>query len=100
MLIALGLLTGACGEQYCQRGPKSGTKCYTINEVEWHETVARPEPPPERATQPSPGCWLLNRNGVYVMPQGSGGRSTATPPAYLTSGACVSRRRPVHGAVR
>jgi len=98
LLSAVGLLAAGCAEQYCQRGPRSGTKCYNINEVEWQETLQRPEPPRERTTQPSPGCWLLNGDGVYVMPQGSGGSSTATPPSYLMSGACVTRRVPHHGA--
>jgi hypothetical protein len=94
----LGLLATACAEQYCQRGAQSGTRCYNINEVEWQETNSRPPPPPERATQPAPGCWLLTKEGVYVMPQGTGGSSTATPPSYLMSGACVTRRVPNRGA--
>lgn len=98
LVVGFGVVVTACAEQYCQRGPRSGTKCYDINELEWQETLQRPPPPPERATQPSPGCWLLTKNGVYVMPQGAGGSSSTPPPHYLMSGACVSRRTPNHGA--
>ena len=45
-------------EQYCQSGAKYARQCYTINEVEWQETQVRAEPPPERTTEPSPGCAL------------------------------------------
>lgn len=98
LVVGLGLFASACAEQYCQRGAQSGTKCYNINEVEWQETMSRPPPPRERATQPAPGCWLLTKGGVYVMPQGTGGSSSATPPHYLMSDACVTRRVPNHGA--
>jgi hypothetical protein len=64
------------------------------------DVARRRPPPPERATQPSPGCLLLTRQGTYTMPQGNGGSSSATPPAYLMSRACVSRRMPVQGALR
>jgi len=96
--LGVALLATACGEQYCQTGAKGPTRCYNINEVEYQETLSRPEPPLERSTQPSPGCLLFGPN--YFMPQGNGGSSTATPPAYLMSGACVSRRQTVHGALR
>lgn len=96
--LGLVLFATACDEQYCQGGAKSPTHCYMINEVEWQETLSRPEPPPERSTQPSPGCFLFGPG--YFMPQGNGGSSTATPPAYMMSGACVSRRQPVSGALR
>jgi hypothetical protein len=94
------LLVVGCGEQYCQKGANGPMRCYEINEVEYQETLSRPPPPPERATQPSPGCLLFTRHGTYTMPQGNGGSSSATPPAYLMSGACVSRRMPVQGALR
>jgi hypothetical protein len=94
------LLLLGCGEQYCQRDVKSGLRCYTINEVEYQETLSRPEPAPERATQPSPGCVLLTSSGPYTMPQGNAGSGSITPPAYLMSGACVSRRQTVQGALR
>lgn len=93
----VALLLPACGEQYCQRGANGPTRCYTINEVEYQETLSRPPPPPERATQPSPGCFLIGPN--TFVPQGGAGSATPTPP-YLMSGACVSRRQPVHGALR
>jgi hypothetical protein len=93
----LAVAATACGEQYCQRGAAGPTRCYTINEMEYQETLSRPEPPPERATQPSPGCYLIGPNSF--VPQGNGGSRPATPP-YLMSGACVSRRQPAHGAVR
>lgn len=96
---AAALLLG-CGEQYCQKGANGPMRCYTINEVEYQETLSQPPAPPERSMQPTPGCALLTPNGVYTMPQGTGGSSTATPPLYLMSGACVSRRQPVHGALR
>lgn len=91
--LGVALLATACGEQYCQTGAKGPTRCYTINEMEYQETLARPVPPPERSTQASPGCLLFGPN--YIVPQGNGGSSTATPPVYLISGACVSRRLPV-----
>ncbi|HLV64593.1 MAG TPA: hypothetical protein VKY73_02225 [Polyangiaceae bacterium] len=99
--MALSIVLGACGEQYCQVGPKYGTQCYAINEVEWHEAQVGPEPAPERATQPAPGCAVLSRQGVTVVPQpGAGGSPSSPQGPYLTSGACVSRRVPAPGAVR
>lgn len=50
--------------------------------------------------------WSLSRPRVTAGPVfeasaacGNGSR-TATPPAYLVSSVCVSRRQPVHGALR
>lgn len=91
----LATLLGGCGEQYCQMSAKSGTRCYNINEVEWQETQSRPPPPPERETQPAPGCALLTDDGVYMMPQDA--NQSQRPPSYLMSGACVTRRKPVPG---
>lgn len=94
----------SCGEQYCQSGPKYGNECYTINEVEWQESSARAEPPEERATEPAPGCALLNADGVYDEPMPGNGsgvvRANQRPQSYAMSGACVTRRRTEHGAVR
>jgi len=56
------------------------------------------EPPPERGTEPSPGCVLLTPNGSYTVPQP--GKATRRPQTYLMSGACVSRRLPAYGAIR
>ncbi len=98
-LVGLGLSVAACGEQYCQKGAHSAMQCYSTNEMELQETMSRPDQPPERATQPAPGCALLTPQGVYLMPQGNGGSSTATPPAYLMSGACTTIRRPVPGVL-
>ena len=88
-----------CGEQYCQRGAKTGTQCYTINEVEWQETQVRAEPPIERTIEPSPGCVLVTKNGYVVSPP-SGGIPPPRSGLYLMSGACVTRRQTVHGAIR
>jgi hypothetical protein len=98
-LVVACVTSVACGEQYCQSGAKYGARCYTINEVEWQETQVRAEPPPERATEPSPGCVLMTPNGPYTVPQ-PGAASSARPQAYVMSGACVSRRVPAYGAVR
>jgi hypothetical protein len=74
----------ACGEQYCQRGPKDGGQCYTINEVEWQETQVRAEPPPECSTEPSPGCELFNLEKPYAVPlPGAGGGEVA--PVWWTT---------------
>jgi len=99
----LAIALAGCGEQYCQSGPKYGTQCYTINEVEWQETQVRGGPPEEASTQPSPGCALLTPKGVVQQPLPSAAASAApsrVPPPYLMSGACTTRRRTAHGAVR
>lgn len=93
----LSLSAAACGEQYCQKGANSAMQCYSPNETELQETMSRPDQPPERATQPTPGCALLTPQGVYLVPQAGG--STATPPRYLMSGACTTMRRPVPGVL-
>jgi hypothetical protein len=98
LVLALGGVAG-CSELYCQSGPKYGTQCYSINEVEWQETMVAPPPPPQRSTQPSPGCALLTPNGVYTMSQNPNATATPTPP-YLMSGACVTRRQPVAASIR
>ena len=87
-------------EQYCQSGAKYASQCYTINEVEWQETQVRAEPPPERATEPSPGCALWTGRGPYMMPPptSSGVARPTRPPLYVMSGACVTRRETAHGA--
>jgi hypothetical protein len=93
----------ACGEAYCQTGPKSGTQCYNINDVEWQRTQQREEPwPAERTTQPSPGCVLATPTGLTQQPLNGGGsgNSASVPPPYLMSGACLSRQQPVYGALR
>ena len=91
----------ACGEAYCQSGPKSGTQCYNINDVEWQRSQQREEPwPAERTTQPSPGCVLATPTGLTQQPLNGSNNSAAVPPPYLMSGACVSRQQPVYGALR
>jgi hypothetical protein len=96
-LFLFGSALVACGEQYCQHSAKSGTQCYTINEVEWQETQVRAEPPPERSIEPAPGCVL---NGDYVVPPPGADGGASRPQVYVMSGACVSRRLPVGAAVR
>jgi hypothetical protein len=101
-LLVLALLCG-CEEAYCQSGAKYGTQCPTINEVEWQRTQQREEPwPPERTTQPAPGCVLATPTGLVQQPYTTGPTRAAAslPPSYLISGACVSRQQPVYGAVR
>jgi hypothetical protein len=91
----------ACGETYCQTGPKSGTQCYNINEVEWQRSQQREEPwPAERTTQPSPGCVLATPTGLTQQPLNGSSNSAAVPPPYLMSAACISRQQPVYGALR
>lgn len=99
--LTLGLALGAagCSELYCQSGSKYGTQCHSINEVEWQETMVRPPPEPQRATQPSPGCALVTTKGIYTMPQNPNATATPTAP-YLMSGACVTRRQPVAASIR
>jgi hypothetical protein len=92
-----------CAETYCQSGPKSGTQCFNINDVELQRTQQREEPwPAERTTEPSPGCLLATPTGLTQQPlNGAGsGSSASVPPPYLMSGACVSRQQPVYGALR
>ena len=96
------LLCG-CDEAYCQSGAKYGKQCPTINEVEWQRTQQREEPwPPERTTQPAPGCVLATSAGLVQQPYTAGPTNAAAslPSSYLMSGACVSRQQPVYGAVR
>lgn len=94
----------ACGETYCQSGPKYGTQCYSMNEVEWQETQVRGETevrPP--VTTPSPGCVLAGSDGTLVqqpLPGSSAPAPVKPGVLYAMSGACVSRRLPAHGAVR
>lgn len=95
--LVFAFAVGGCSELYCQSGSKYGTQCYSINEVEWQETMVREPPPPEKSTRPSPGCALLTEDGVYMMPQNP--NATATPPAYLMSEACITRRQTVEGAL-
>jgi hypothetical protein len=98
-LACLAFVAAACGEQYCQKGASSGMQCYSPNETELQQRMSLPDPPPEAATQPAPGCALLTPQGIYMMPQGNGGSSSATPPRYLASGACTTVRRPVTGVL-
>ena len=98
LLLGFGALALGCGEQYCQRGANSPMRCYAINEVEWQETLSRPEPPPERSLHLAPGCGQQQPNSAIPSPVG--GRAPVTPYPYLVSGACVSRRMPVPGALR
>jgi hypothetical protein len=104
LLLALVALSGcACSETYCQSGPKYGTQCPTINEVEWQRTQQREEPwTAQRTTEPSPGCALLTPAGIIQQPYTASSSSTPSslPPRYLMSGACASRQQPVYGAVR
>ncbi|HEX9618571.1 MAG TPA: hypothetical protein VF989_00465 [Polyangiaceae bacterium] len=104
LLVASAASLSGCAEQYCQSGPKYGTQCYTINEVEWQETQVRSEPPPaERSYLPSPGCVLVGTQGTVrqPLPNAAGGAPPGVPPGlHLLSGACVSRRVTAHGAVR
>jgi len=95
----------ACGENYCQSGPKYGTQCYTINEVEYQETQVRGETetrPP--VLSPSPGCALAGSDGTLVQQPPPGAVPSASPmrpnTIYVMSGACVSRRVAAHAAVR
>nr|PZN21897.1 MAG: hypothetical protein DIU78_16625 [Pseudomonadota bacterium] len=99
--MAIPLVLAACSEQYCQIGPKYGKQCYSVNDVEWQEALVGPEPEPRRSTDPAPGCAVLSQSGVTVMPQpGAGGSPSPPRGVSLMSGACVSRRAPVAGAVR
>lgn len=96
-------LLAACSETYCQSGSKYGTQCPTINDVEWQRTQQREEPwPPERTTEPAPGCWVYTRSQVVQQPFSASGSGAprSLPPPYLMSSACVSRQQPVYGAVR
>jgi hypothetical protein len=95
-------VSSGCAEAYCQSGPKYGTQCYSINEIEWQETQVRSEPAPGQwSTKPAPGCVLATPQGYYRQPLPGAAGSGGTPPAaYLASGACFSRRVPAHGAVR
>ena len=95
-------MAAACGEQYCQSGPKYGGQCYTINQVEWQESQVRSAPPPERSIEPSQGCVLATPTGDYTVPPPvpSTTPAPAKPNVYLMSGACVTRREPVHGATK
>jgi hypothetical protein len=97
LVFGVAVAAGGCSELYCQSGSKYGTQCYSTNEVEWQETMVREPPPPEKSTQPSPGCALLTKEGVHVMSQNP--NVTSKPPAYLMSDACVSHRQPVEGAL-
>jgi hypothetical protein len=102
-LLVASVLLVACGEQYCQKGANSALQCYEINELEWHETVSRPEPPPERVTEPAPGCLVGGKVVPYTPAAGPRLRAPGAPGLVpnkfgLMSGACVSRRVPVHGA--
>jgi hypothetical protein len=102
-VVFAALFTCACGETYCQSGPKYGTQCPTINDVEWQRTQQREEPwPAARTTEPSPGCALVTPGGVIQRPNTarSSGAPSNLPPPYLMSGACASRQQPVYGAVR
>ncbi len=96
------LLLVGCNETYCQRGPKYGTQCYSINEVEWQETQVHSEPPP-RTVEPAPGCVTVGTQGVVQQPLPHAAPSAGVHPPrgrYLMSGACVSDRVPAYGAVR
>lgn len=98
--LSLGAVLGGCSESYCQSGPKYGTQCYSVNDVEWQRTQQREEPwPAARTTQPSPGCALVTTHGLAQQPYSPNASSSAQPP-YLMSSACVSRQQPVYGAVR
>ena len=94
------VMLGACGEVYCQSGSKYGTQCYTMEQVEWQETQQRPDPPPERATEPSPGCVLMTPKGPHVVPPPAPSwvAQPARPPFYVMSGACVTSRQTAYGA--
>jgi hypothetical protein len=97
IVLAFSVLPGACGEQYCQSSAKYGTQCYSINDIEWQERLVRSAPPPERATEPAPGCALVSGNGAYTVPAaGASASASEKPSAYLMSGACVTRRQPAH----
>jgi hypothetical protein len=103
LVVFAALLTCACGgDTYCQSGPKYGTQCHTINDVEWQRTQQREEPwPTARTTDPSPGCVVMTPGGVRQRPSpASSGAPATLPPPYLMSAACASRQQPVYGAVR
>jgi hypothetical protein len=103
LFVLAALLASACSDTYCQSGPKYGTQCRTINDVEWQRTQQREEPwPAARATEPTPGCALVSPGGVVQQPYGAGssGAPSNLPPRYLMSAACASRQQPVYGAVR
>ena len=98
IVLVLGLSLFGCGEQYCQRGANGPTRCYDINQVEWQETLSRPEPPPERSVHLAPGCGPESPG--RPIPSPVRGNAPVTPYPYLVSAACVSRRVPVQGALR
>jgi hypothetical protein len=100
--LVLTVLCGCCGT-YCQSGPKYGTQCRNINDVEWQRTQQREEPWPAAQTNTAaPGCLLVSptklaQQSLTVGPTNS---AASVPPPYLMSGACLSRQQPVYGAVR
>ena len=102
-LLAITSLSGAaCDHAYCQSGPKYGTQCLSLNDVEWQGTQQREEDPRPHPVEPSPGCVLLTSRGLVQQPLTPGPRNAPSPlpKSYLMSGACVPRQQPVYGAVR
>ncbi len=98
--VSFAALLSGCSETYCQSGPKSGTQCYSTNDVEWQRTQQREEPwPQERMTQASPGCAFVTANGITQQPYSPNASSSPQAP-YLMSTACLSQQQPVYGAVR
>jgi hypothetical protein len=104
LLIAIAaLLVSACGDTYCQSGPRYGTQCPNINDQEWQRTQQREEPWSEARTRnTAPGCALASPAGIVQQSYAasSAGAPSNLPPPYLMPAACTSRQQPVYGAVR
>jgi hypothetical protein len=90
----------ACGEQYCQSGPKYGMQCYDINSTEYQETQVRGETVSERY-EPGPGHPVgAGVTGPERASPGCAVLSDESGRHWVMSEACQTRREPAYGAVR